>query len=63
MGKEASQLSFCQWAAMIRVTVAWEHADAHSMNFTDIHCSEKEPEKQNSDESDQTSVIIKFSIV
>lgn len=40
VGKEASELSFSQWATMIGVTVAREHVDAHSMNLTDVHRSE-----------------------
>lgn len=39
VGKEASELSFSQWATMIGVTVAREHVDAHSMNLTDVHRS------------------------
>lgn len=39
--EEASQLSFGQWATMIRVTVAREHVDAQGMNLTDIHGSAK----------------------
>lgn len=45
VGKEASELSLSQWATMIGVTVAREHVDAHSMNLTDIHCSEIEKEQ------------------
>lgn len=40
--KEAAQLSFCNWTTVIRITVTREHVDAHSINFTDIHCSEKQ---------------------
>lgn len=43
--KEAAQLSFCNWTSVIRVTVSREHVDAHSVNFTDIHCSEIENTK------------------
>lgn len=39
--EEASQLSFGQWATMIRVTVAREHVDAQGMNLTEIHGSAK----------------------
>lgn len=46
VGKETAQLSFCKWATVIGVAVSREHVDAHSMNFTDIHCSEIERECQ-----------------
>lgn len=46
VGKEASQLSLCQWSTMIRVTVPREHVDAQSMNFTDIHRSDIDIEEQ-----------------
>lgn len=63
MGQEASQLSLCQWATMIGVTVSREHVDAHSLNFTDIHRSEIEREEQtwrNGNKKGQKSVITKY---
>lgn len=38
---------------MIGVAVSREHVDAHSMNFTDVHRSEKE-EKRVGNEKGQT---------
>lgn len=42
VGEEAPQLSLCQRSTVIGVTVAREHVDAQSLNFTDIHRSEIE---------------------
>ena len=56
MGKETSQLSFCEWAPVIGVTVSREHVDAHSINFTDIHRPEIEA-ITNVNNQEQTRVI------